>query len=571
MNKVNKKISLFGQGKIFLIITCFFVCINSLIAIGIAFILQKMIDAGTTKNMVLMENLILVSIVYLVLSLIFSILEYVLKNRYVKNVMVRYKSDIIDNFLNKNLQEFKVSNTGSYISILNNDIKIIETDYVEAIFNIIRQIVLFVGGVAAMVYVSYKVFLLVIICSLLPVIVSVAFSKQTADKQNKVSDSYSTFTTAIKDMFSGFTVIKSYNIEKEIASNLLSFNKKLEIRKNKYNNVVGLVGSLSGACGFLVVIVAFGFGSYLCIKGEITTGSVIAIIQLLNYLLGPINEAANLMNRRNAAAKIVDKVNHIVKESSNNNTEKIAKEKFYNSLEFRDVSFSYGGNKNALSNLNFKFEKGKKYALVGLSGSGKTTLINLFMGYYQNYQGTIYIDDTELNNIDTNYLYKMLSIIQQDVFVFDDTLENNITLFKQYDDSAIQKAIAGAELYDYVSKNGLDSRCGENGNKLSGGEKQRISIGRALIKNTPILILDEATSSLDNATAFSVEQTILNLKDITCVVVTHKLNKEILKQYDKILVLNNGKIVEDGTFDELIQRKSDFSLIYNVSGSNDLQ
>ena len=561
----NRKTKVLKSNKLLLVLTSLFVIIGALISISIAFVMEKIIDSGTSKDSQLMKKMIIIAIIVMVLFVLCGIIEYVLKNLYIKKTVLKYKNTIVDKLLKKDLKEFKLSNTGSYISMLTNDIKIIEIDYIESLFKIIKQCSLFVTGVIAMIYISLKVFVVVLIVSIIPVIVSAIFNGKTVSLQKDVSENNSNFTTLVKDLFSGFTVIKSYNIEKEIFKNIFKNNSKLEESKRKYNNIVGLVEILSGAAGFFVVIVTFAFGTFLCIKGEITTGSIVAIIQLLNYLLNPISELSILINKRSAAKTLVNKISDIIDMEDEGRKGVIKKDNFEESIKFENVSFSYNDKDKTLSNINLTLQKGKKYALVGLSGSGKSTLINLLMGYYSKYEGKIKFDNVNLKDIDLHYLYKMISIIQQDVFIFDDTLENNITLFKEYSKDKIEDSIKACELSKYVEKNGMTFSCGENGNKLSGGERQRISIGRALIKNTPIILLDEATSALDNSTSFAIEQTILNLKNITSVVVTHKLNESLLKQYDEILVMKNGEIVEQGTFEELMEQKNNLYSIYNVS------
>ncbi len=565
MLKKTDKVKVLYKNKILLVSASLLVIISALISISIAFLMEEMINAGINKDSNLMKKMIILSVIVMVIFIVCGIVEYILKNIYIKKTMLSYKNTIINKLLKKDLKEFKLSNTGSYISIITNDMKIIEVDYIESIFKLIKQISLFIAGVISMIYISWKIFIVALIASIIPVIVSATCNNKTVKLQNSVSENNSNFTTIVKDLFSGFTVIKSYNIEEEIYSNIYENNDKLEETKRKYNNIIGLVEILTGTAGFIVVIATFTFGTYLCIKGEVQIGSIVAIIQLLNYLLTPISEISIITNKRSAAKTLINNINNILYVENEYSKGYVQKDNLDKYIEFDNVSFAYNDKGNALSNINLKLEKGKKYALVGLSGSGKSTLINLLMGYYNNYEGKIKFDDVNLKDIDSNYLYKMLSIIQQDVFIFDETLENNITLFKEYSKDKIKEAIKRCELTSYVEKNGIDFKCGENGNKLSGGERQRISIGRALIKNTPIILLDEATSSLDNATSLAIEQTVLNLKDITSIVVTHKLNENLLKQYDEILVMKSGQIVEKGTFSELMEKKNNLYSIYNVS------
>ena len=210
--------------------------------------------------------------------------------------------------------------------------------------------------------------------------------------------------------------------------------------------------------------------------------------------------------------------------------------------------------------------KGEKVAIVGRSGSGKSTLLRLVLRYYDDYAGKILIDGRNIKDIKLSSIYELMSIIQQNVFMFDDSIEANISLYGDYTDEEIDRVIKLSGLKSLIVSltNGKKTMVGENGSNLSGGEKQRISIARALIKNTPIILLDEATANLDAETSYDIEDSLLDIEGLTSLVVTHKLNPELLKKYDKIIVLENGKIIEEGNFYKLMEQKGFFYNLYSI-------
>ena len=212
-------------------------------------------------------------------------------------------------------------------------------------------------------------------------------------------------------------------------------------------------------------------------------------------------------------------------------------------------------------------QKGEKIAIVGMSGSGKSTLLNLLLRFYDVTSGYISIDNQDLQDISSESLYNLMTVVQQDVYIFDDTLSANITLNQPFAEDDIKQAVQQSGLENYILENelGLQTLCGENGANLSGGQKQRLSIARALIRKTPILLLDEATSSLDNQVTTEIENSILKIRDLTTLVVTHKLNETLLKKYDRILFMKDGDIVEDGSFDDLIYREGEFYKLFKLS------
>ncbi|WP_330412671.1 ABC transporter ATP-binding protein [Romboutsia lituseburensis] len=300
-------------------------------------------------------------------------------------------------------------------------------------------------------------------------------------------------------------------------------------------------------------------------KQNISVGTAIIIIQLSTHIVGPVKTSISLINQIKSVSLIADKIENIL-ENSNCNNESTSLENFDQSIKIKNLSFSYTEERRALENINLTLEKDKKYAIVGESGCGKSTLIKLLMRYYNDYDGEITIDNKDIKSIYSSNLYKNISMIQQNVFMFDDTIKENIRLFSNHTDEKVLDTCKRAGIINLIERlpNGIDSLVGENGNKLSGGEKQRIAIARSLINDTKILILDESTSALDNETAYNLENSLLSLEDLTLIVVTHKLIKSILLKYDEIIVMKEGKVIEKGSFESLINLKGYFYSLYYI-------
>ena len=327
-------------------------------------------------------------------------------------------------------------------------------------------------------------------------------------------------------------------------------------------NLVQMFGSVGGITAQLGVFI---FGAYLAVSGKgITAGTTMIFVQLMNYVLSPIGTIPTCIAERKAAKALVEKIagvlNTNVREETENEHRKIER-----SIVVKNLSFGYEPEKQVLKNINCTFELGRKYAIVGASGSGKSTMLNLLMASDHNYDGTIHYDDTELREISTSNLYEIESIIQQNVFVFNATIRDNITMFRDFPEEQINEAIRLSGLSALIEEKGADYLCGENGSGLSGGEKQRISIARSLLKKAQVLLVDEATAALDAETAYQVSSAILGLENVTSIVVTHSLDEGLLKQYDGIITLKNGSIVESGTFDELIAEKGYFYSLFTIS------
>lgn len=326
-----------------------------------------------------------------------------------------------------------------------------------------------------------------------------------------------------------------------------------------------MVDSISFLFGNLMFLITLGLGSYLTLKNLMTVGTMIAAVQLMNYIVNPVVNVAHKWNKIKSMKLIYEKIQEITYDKVVKD-EGLEKEFFNQYIEFKNVVFSYDNDRKVLDGVNIRFKKNGKYAIVGESGSGKSTILKLLTRYYNNYEGEIYIDGTELRRIKSESIYKLISIIQQNVFMFDGTIKDNIDLYQGYSSHDIDESINLSGLRPVINSlaQGENSNVGENGCNLSGGEKQRISIARAIIKRTPILILDEATSSLDNETSHNIEKSILNLKDLTSIVITHRLSGDLLSKYDGIFVVKGGKIIEEGNFEQLIEAKNYFYNMYNL-------
>lgn len=205
-----------------------------------------------------------------------------------------------------------------------------------------------------------------------------------------------------------------------------------------------------------------------------------------------------------------------------------------------------------LRDVSLRIPAGGSLAIVGPSGSGKSTLLQLLMGHHPGYEGSIRLDGAELREIAPAPLYELLSVIQQEVFIFNSSIEQNVTMFGKFEPERVEAAIAGAGLGELTAARGLDFVCGENGANLSGGERQRVSIARSLLKRTPVLLVDEATAALDRPTAAEVMGAVLDIPDTAKIVVTHDLNEAVLRRFDAVAVLIGGRLRELGSFDELL-------------------
>ena len=533
--------------------------------IAFAYSIKGIIDSGMSRNQEALTQAVLVgaSVIFIYVGLNFISLR--LKNKLVRQIMSRYKNKVFQSILDSDYRDFSKEKSGKFISVLTENMKKIEQDYLHQYFNISKNLSLMIFSLLAMFIGNWFLTLLVIIASIIPMMISGFIGQKSASLQNSAMIADQKYLAKVKDILAGFLVIKSFNVKDAICEDYSHESEKFDeinFIKWKFDVLANVISQLSG---MIVFLVAFGGGMYLVFNGYTTIGSVTAIVQLVNFVVMPLNEIGMGMSKFREGQATLDAFE--VKDVTELQTGE-TKEYFDDVISFSNIDFSYPNTEEKIFNhLSLKIQKGEKIAIVGMSGSGKSTLLNLLLRFYDVTSGHISIDNKDLQAISAESLYNLMTIVQQDVYIFDDTLRANITLNQSFTDEEIKQAVQQSGLESYVLENesGLQTLCGENGSNLSGGQKQRLSIARALIRKTPILLLDEATSSLDNQVTTEIENSILDIQDLTALVVTHKLNENILKKYDRILFMNGGVIVEDGSFGDLMDRRGEFYKLFELS------
>ena len=533
--------------------------------IAFAYSIKIIIDSGMSQNREALTQAILIGAIVIFIYASLNFISLRLRNKLVRQIMSRYKNKVFKSILDRDYREFSKEKSGKFISILTENMKKIEQDYLHQYFNISKNISLMIFSLVAMFIGNWFLTLLVIIASIIPMMISGFIGQKSASIQNSSMIADQKYLAKVKDILAGFLVIKSFNVKEAIRQDYKNESEKLDeiyFIKGKFDVLSNVISQLSG---MIVFLVAFGGGMYLVFGGHTTIGSVTAIVQLVNFVVMPLNEIGMGMSKFREGQATLDAFE--VKDVIELQTGK-TKEYFDDVISFSNVDFSYPNAEEKIFNhLSLQIKKGEKIAIVGMSGSGKSTLLNLLLRFYDVTSGYISIDNQDLQAISAESLYNLMTIVQQDVYIFDDTLKANITLSQSFTEDDIKKAVQQSGLESYILENelGLQTLCGENGSNLSGGEGQRLSIARALIRKTPILLLDEATSSLDNKVTTEIENSILEIQDLTVLVVTHKLNKSMLKKYNRILFMKNGVIVEDGSFDNLMDRKGEFYKLVELS------
>lgn len=532
----------------------------------VTWLMQQLIDAASGLPGALpLGQLAWITGGFILLCAALMLLKYASEPRFIEKAMRQYKDFAFQKLTEKSISSFRAESTAAYLSALTNDAASIEADDLSQLLSVITKAVTFFGALAMMLWYSPLMTAIAAGVTVLPLIASLLTGGQLQAAEKRVSDQNRDFTAALSDCLGGFSVVKTFRAEKEIFRLFAESNRALEQEKFSRRRLKALVGMIGATTGVIAQLGVFLAGAYLALTGKgLTAGAVILFVNLMNFMIEPVAELPALLAARKAARGLIAKLADAL-EQDEVQPDGVQIAPLMRQLRLEDVRFSYDGETEILRGVSAVFDAGKAYAIVGASGSGKSTLLNLLTTPGMAYAGKTLLDGTELRTVSPESLYETVSVIQQNVFVFNASIRDNVTMFRSFPPEELAQAVRRAQLEALLAERGEDYLCGESGSGLSGGEKQRISIARSLLKHASVLLADEATAALDAQTAHQVTDDVLSLSGVTRIVVTHTLEQAALRRYDGILVLKDGRIAESGSFDDLMAQKGYFYALYTVS------
>lgn len=532
----------------------------------VTWLMQQLIDAASGAPGALpLAALAEITGGFVVLCAVLFLLKYASEPRFIARAMRQYKELAFQKLTEKSIASFRDESTAAYLSALTNDVASVEADYLAQQLAVITKTVTFFGALFMMLWYSPLLTAIAVGVTALPLAASLLTGGRLQAAEKQVSERNRDFTAALSDCLSGFAVVKTFKAEREIFQLFAGSNRALEQEKFSRRRLKVLIGMIGAVTGLVAQLGVFLAGAWLALSGSgLTAGTVILFVNLMNFMIGPVSELPALLAGRRAALGLIGKLaDALEKDGSAGGSRTLSR--LEHGIELRDVSFGYEAGKDVLHHVSARFEAGRAYAIVGGSGSGKSTLLNLLLAENTGYRGSVLLDGTELRELSPEALYGLMSVIHQNVFVFNASIRDNVSMFREFPQEALDEAIRRAHLRELLDARGADYLCGENGKGLSGGEKQRVSIARSLLKKSSVLLVDEATAALDMQTAHQVSSDILDLTGMTRIVVTHSLEEALLRRYDGIFVLKNGTLAESGSFDELMQRKGYFYALFTVA------
>ena len=452
----------------------------------ISLMLEKIMAIATSKKLEDLYDQGIMFLILLGLSILIYILVIYLKPKYQKKAITQYKNNIYGKILEKNIANFNKYNTSTYISALTNDVHKIEEDYLFSAFDLITNITLLLSTIVVMLIYSPLLTLAGIVLSLLPFIGAIIVGGKLSFHEKEISNQNANFMHFIKDNLIGFSTVKVFRSEKKIKELFFKNNDALENKTSSKTKTLALMEMVQIVLSLISQFGVFFIGAYISIKtNDIAPSVILLFVQLMNYIINPLMQIPSALSKRLACGPLFTKITEIIKIENDDNQKELIEN--IREITISHLEFMYD-DKVILDDITYTFERNKSYAIVGPSGSGKTTLLNLLLCRDNSYTGNIYYNDIEARNISLDSLFEISSFVEQNVFVFDDSIINNITMYSTIDEELLNEVIVKSGLMDLIDEKGRDYRCGENGSNLSGGEKQRISIARALINKSQLLL-----------------------------------------------------------------------------------
>jgi len=533
-----KELLLERKGKFILyILACMLPIIDSLL-MNMSFVLiLGSIERGDINYFI---KVMIMAICFSVLGSLLFITSRFMRISFMRDTILDVRLRAFDRIINYSYKEFNKRSKDVYISNLINDINIFEQNFFLKLINVIYSGGYYIVSLIILAFIDFKFSIGIFTVSVLVFFISKAFQNKTVKLQEDVSESNEKFTTNVSNTFNGLEILKLNRVEDKFLYNTLKSIDKVERKKLHYTVFTEGQSGFINYFGFLIMmgILVYAINSFM--QGVSFT-KILFLVQLSNGCIWPIVRIIPLFNELKASAKIYEKITGNGEETTTDNNR--SKDFVFNTtIEVKDLKFDYDG-KEIFKGATFTIEKGKKYLIKGPSGAGKSTLIKLLSMAIEDYEGTIMVDGVDYRNIKEESMNNNISFVYQDVFLFEDTIYNNITLFKEIPESKVLKACEGAGLMELIEEkeNGLNEMLLENGKNLSGGQRQRISIARALVRDVDLLFIDEATSNLNEELGRLIENTILSL-DATVVAISHRYYEGITEKYDYVLEIKDGLV-----------------------------
>jgi ATP-binding cassette subfamily B protein len=481
-----------------------------------------------------------------------------------QKVLSSLRETMFRRYMSATLDFYQGYQVGDLVSRLVNDTSTVNEALVTGLLNVVGDLVSMLGSLAIMVYLSPQLTLASLVTVPPMVLVARVFGGRLRRAWREVRERVSRLTSIVEESASGIEVVKSFGLEDSVLSRFERTSREVYSQTIRASVLAGLFFPLMGVLSSLAVAVVLIYGGYLYLSGALSIGVLVAFTQYVNRLMGPINDLVFMYDSLQTALAALDRIYEVLKSGQVESDEGIDLVDVRGEVVFDHVWFEYVPGIPVLKDVNITIRPGEVVALVGHTGAGKTTMANLLMKFYEPTRGRILVDGVDIRNVRRSSLRRFISYIPQETFLFPGTVIDNIRVVKpEASDEEVIEVCRRLGIHRFVERlpNGYYTDVGEVGKRLSTGEKQLIAIARALLKDSRIVIVDEALSSVDSETEEMLKKAIRELlRGRTGIVIAHRLTTA--RDCDRVIVLADGRVVEQGTFSELMAKRGVFYSMY---------
>lgn len=544
--------------------------ITAVLSVSIALIIELTIDIVSTGQMDDFRRIVFGTLIFMVLYLGFNYLRNFYMQKMINHYIGQLRSLLFRKIMSYSFAGFSKSSTSDYLSLLTNDIQIYQEGILRSKLCVLQNAISATIVLLALLNTNISITFLIIICTGIIYFLPRLFNNRISLAQEKVSKQLACITGAASDYLEGFYVISTYNYQKKAGEKFDFTNKKYYEKKNSLDKNLSKSETLSSALSVATELLVLFVSAQFVFMNILNVGKMVAVMQLTGAFVQPLILIMTNLPKISGGRAIEERFLNILNIDGNdmvNPKEESALLTFEKNVELYNIGFSYEGKKKILHEIDLKIQKGKKYAIVGGSGAGKTTLINIINGIYRQSTGNILVDGYPIENKYQQYI-NLFATVGQNTFLFNSTVQENITLTEKDDANHLVDAckISGVSELIKDQKCKLDQIIQENGANLSGGQKQKIALARAIYHEKPVLILDEGMSAIDKKSAYDIEKRLLDRKNVTLLSITHDIHSPLLKEYDEIIFLVDGRIETIGSYADVFEHNEKFRDFLNKAG-----
>lgn len=554
----------FQKEKKLLFLLVFAVILVTLAGLAAPTLQGKAIDAIKDREWSMLKSCAIYLLIVYLGNIAFSLLQSLMAARLSQNIVKRMRHDLFHKIDHLSIKYLDTHSNGDIMSRMTNDVGNISMTISQSLGSLVSGVLTIIGTVTIMFVHCWQLTLITMVSVVLTILVTRQMSKMMRKVYRQRSALLGQLNGHSEEMITGYKSIVAYNKQKDVVEEFEETSEKLKKVGIKAEILGGSMGPLMNCISNISFVIVAAFGGYFAYKGMITIGVVSAFIIYAKQFSRPINEIAQLYGTIQTAVAGAERVFALMDEPDEENTGSVELEKVEGKISFRNVDFSYVEGKQVLYDFNLEVEPGQKIALVGATGSGKTTVVNLLMRFYPVDKGEILVDGVNIMDMKRDFLRKSIAIVLQDTVLFSDTIENNIKYANpDAEDETMVEAAEMSNIRRYIERQPkkYQTFLKHAGAGLSHGQRQLLSIARAVLADPKILILDEATSSVDTRTEKKIQDAMINLmKNRTSLIIAHRLST--IRDADKIVVMDQGKVVEIGNHEELLEKQGKYYELY---------